>query len=41
MSGRILALLFFEPSTRASMSFENAMKRLGGSVIRLGLAEGS
>ena len=41
MAGRILALLFFEPSTRTRMSFETAMKRLGGSVINLGPAEGS
>jgi aspartate carbamoyltransferase catalytic subunit len=41
MVGKILALLFFEPSTRTRMSFETAMKRLGGSVINLGPAEGS
>ena len=41
MAGKILALLFFEPSTRTRMSFETAMKRLGGSVISLGPAEGS
>lgn len=41
LSGKILALLFFEPSTRTRMSFETAMKRLGGSVISLGPAEGS
>ena len=40
-AGKILALLFFEPSTRTRMSFETAMKRLGGSVINLGPAEGS
>jgi len=40
-TGKILALLFFEPSTRTRMSFETAMKRLGGSVINLGPAEGS
>lgn len=41
LAGKILALLFFEPSTRTRMSFETAMKRLGGAVINLGPAEGS
>lgn len=41
LEGKILALLFFEPSTRTRMSFETAMKRLGGGVINLGPAEGS
>ncbi len=31
--GRVLATLFFEPSTRTRLSFESAMARLGGSVI--------
>ena len=31
--GRILASLFFEPSTRTRLSFETAMYRLGGNVI--------
>ncbi|MCK5177422.1 MAG: aspartate carbamoyltransferase [Candidatus Aenigmarchaeota archaeon] len=30
---KILATLFFEPSTRTRLSFECAMQRLGGSVI--------
>ena len=30
--GRILATLFFEPSTRTRLSFEAAMLRLGGNV---------
>ncbi|NOZ58239.1 MAG: aspartate carbamoyltransferase [Euryarchaeota archaeon] len=33
LQGRILACLFFEPSTRTRLSFETAMKRLGGEVI--------
>ncbi|AHM56243.1 aspartate carbamoyltransferase PyrB [Peptoclostridium acidaminophilum DSM 3953] len=31
--GRILATLFFEPSTRTRLSFEAAMLRLGGQII--------
>jgi len=31
--GKIMASLFFEPSTRTRLSFETAMLRLGGSVI--------
>ncbi len=31
--GRIMATLFYEPSTRTRFSFETAMHRLGGSVI--------
>lgn len=31
--GKILATLFFEPSTRTRLSFESAMYRLGGEVI--------
>ncbi|MGD9310603.1 MAG: aspartate carbamoyltransferase [Desulfosarcina sp.] len=33
LSGRIMASLFYEPSTRTRFSFESAMLRLGGSVI--------
>ncbi len=35
--GKILATLFFEPSTRTRLSFEAAMQRLGGTT--LGFAE--
>jgi len=31
--GRIMATLFYEPSTRTRFSFESAMQRLGGSVV--------
>ena len=31
--GRVLATLFYEPSTRTRLSFETAMLRLGGQVI--------
>ncbi|MDR0708959.1 MAG: aspartate carbamoyltransferase, partial [Spirochaetaceae bacterium] len=37
--GKLLATLFFEPSTRTRLSFEAAMMRLGGSC--LGFAEPS
>ena len=36
--GKILATLFYEPSTRTRLSFESAMMRLGGKV--LGFASG-
>ena len=32
-AGRILATIFYEPSTRTRLSFESAMHRLGGAVI--------
>lgn len=33
--GKILASLFFEPSTRTRLSFESAMMRLGGNVLSM------
>jgi len=33
LSGKILASLFYEPSTRTRLSFESAMMRLGGRII--------
>jgi aspartate carbamoyltransferase catalytic subunit len=33
LEGKVLATLFFEPSTRTQFSFQVAMNRLGGSVI--------
>lgn len=39
LAGKILASLFFEPSTRTRLSFESSMQRLGGNVI--GFAQAS
>ncbi len=33
LAGRIMATLFYEPSTRTRLSFESAMLRLGGTVL--------
>lgn len=33
LSGRVVATLFFEPSTRTRLSFETAVNRLGGRII--------
>jgi len=41
LRGKILATLFYEPSTRTRLSFESAMHRLGGSVIGFSGAEGT
>ena len=39
--GKILATLFFEPSTRTRLSFESAMLRLGGNVLGFSEANSS
>ena len=39
--GRILATLFFEPSTRTRLSFESAMLSLGGQVLGFSEAKSS
>jgi aspartate carbamoyltransferase catalytic subunit len=33
LSGRVVASLFFEPSTRTRLSFETAINRLGGRIV--------
>ena len=33
LGGQVLALLFFEPSSRTFSSFSSAVKRLGGATI--------
>jgi aspartate carbamoyltransferase catalytic subunit len=33
LSGKVVATLFFEPSTRTRLSFESAVNKLGGKVI--------
>ena len=41
LKGKILANLFFEPSTRTSLSFEAAIRRLGGDHIGFSQPAGS
>src|SRR2546428_10862957 len=33
LHGKIMATLFYEPSTRTKLSFESAMTRLGGDAL--------
>ncbi|MFQ5837722.1 MAG: aspartate carbamoyltransferase [Thermoplasmata archaeon] len=39
LKGKVLATLFFEPSTRTRLSFEAAVQRLGGRVLNFGMPE--
>lgn len=41
LSGKMMAALFYEPSTRTHLSFEAAMKRIGGSVISMSGTRGT
>ncbi|KAL2356740.1 aspartate carbamoyltransferase [Cryomyces antarcticus] len=41
LKGRVLCLMFFEPSTRTSSSFDTAMKRLGGQTVLISEAHSS
>ena len=41
LKGKILGLLFFEPSTRTKISFDTSMKRLGGQTIGFENSESS
>src|SRR2546426_12252437 len=40
LHGKIMATLFYEPSTRTKLSFESAMTRLGGTALGFGGAKG-
>ena len=37
LDGKVIATLFFEPSTRTRLSFESAISKLGGKIV--GFAE--
>ena len=39
LDGKVVATLFFEPSTRTRLSFEAAMMNLGGKVLGFSSAD--
>ncbi|MHA2363953.1 MAG: aspartate carbamoyltransferase [Candidatus Hodarchaeales archaeon] len=41
LNGKIIASMFFEPSTRTNLSFQTAILRLGGQIIGFSGAEGT
>ncbi len=41
LGGKIMATMFFEPSTRTRLSFESAMSRLGGTALGFTEAKGT
>jgi len=41
LKGKLLASLFYEPSTRTTSSFSAAMERLGGSVLNFNISSSS
>lgn len=41
MDGKLLGVMFYEPSTRTRLSFETAMKRLGGNVVGFSQKQGT
>lgn len=41
LDGKVVATLFFEPSTRTRLSFQAAAQRLGAEVIDFGVASGT
>ncbi|KAK6202929.1 multifunctional pyrimidine biosynthesis protein [Scheffersomyces amazonensis] len=41
LQGRVLATMFYEPSTRTSSSFDAAMQRLGGRVVAVAAGSSS
>src|SRR2546427_4200510 len=41
LHGKIMATLFYEPSTRTKLSFESAMTRLGGTALGFSETKGT